>query len=122
MEKENYLFKAYSGSIYIDSNANFQELCNPLTTGVIHNLEFRAAVMNVAMMTLLTLSETDRNNFIQCLNELVADEKMVSNVINEFRQGPGVDFDLCPVEGMQDTPSEAQMPASIVIKPSKIKS
>lgn len=120
MENENYLFRADDESIYISSNADFEQLCNPLTTGVIHNLEFRAAVMNVAMMILLTLPEKDRNKFITTLNEFAEDTEMVSNIIKEFRKGKGITFDLCPNDNKSQ--GEPEILSTFEIKPSKIKS
>lgn len=115
--ESNAIFSAYSDSIEMSANATMEDMMNAILTGAIHNLDFRAAVLNVAMMTIAVMQPDISKMFFDMLEDTVADVDMLESIREEFKKGEGLNKTYLLANNTRDI----NVP-SFTIAPSKTKS
>lgn len=104
-------------SIEVAANASIEELMNVMLTGSIHNLDFRAAILNVAVMIIAGMQPDANKRFIAMLEDTITDVGTVENIREAFKAGEGLNKTYLVAEE-----SRGVRTPSFPIAPSKIKS
>lgn len=104
-------------SIEVAANASIEDLMNVMLTGSIHNLDFRAAILNVAVMIISGMQTDARERFTTMLEDTVTDKGMLENIRDAFKVGESLSKTYLTAEESKDMRAP-----SYPISPSKVKS